>query len=183
LQPNGRKEECMAKKKNEVAVVGPTGLAPAGAPAAAVPSGIPAAVIPPGSLPPFATPVPGYQQQAPPANAAIPQVVTGEVNASDFAMQLYLKGSDVPQEYSTFKVRVVAFVRIQGSRSPLVAQIDPAFGKQYLPLNKTNIKQLSALVGNNLQVACGKVLSLTCYPVNNPSSGQMSRGLYVTGVE
>jgi len=173
----------MAKKKQEVSVVGPGGLAPAGLPAASTPSGVPPAVIPAGTpLPSFVPP--GQQVQfQPPQNTAVPQVVTGEVNAADFAMQLYLKGSDVPAEYSTFKVRVVAFVRIQGSRSPLVAQIDPAFGKQYLPLNKTNIKQLAGLIGNNLQATCGRVLTLTCYPVNNPSSGQMSRGLYITGVE
>lgn len=173
------------KKKDEVAVVGPSGLAPALAPAGAAPSAIPAAQIPPA---PVATPAfpqfPGAAQFPAAQVAGVPQVVTGEVSANDFAMQLYLKGSDVPAEYSTFKVKVVAFVKIPGSRSPLVCQIDPAFGKQFLPLNKTNIKQLATLTGqNNLQVVCGRVLTLACYPVNNPNTAQMSRGLYITAVE
>jgi len=114
-----------------------------------------------------------------------PRQITGPVFASSFQIEdVYLKGSDIPQGITQTKVKVLAFVQIPGSRSPLVAQIETVYGKSYLPLNKTNIKQIQTLIQqDDLSVIVGHTLHLTVYMVNNPSNNQMSRGLYVTGGE
>lgn len=171
----------MAKKKDASAVA--PFVSPGGAPASVVPPA--PAAAPPSFLPAGSgAPPPGFSPFGGGPSAAVPQVITGEINANDYAMQLYLKGSDVPMEHSTFKVKVVAFVKIPNTRSPLVAQIEPMFGKQYLPLNKTNIKQIAGITQQtDLRCVIGRFLHLTVYPVNNPQSGQMSRGLYVSGAE
>jgi hypothetical protein len=175
----------MTKKKDETATVGPGGKAVApfvvpGASASALAVGAPAAA-PPAFAPP-GSPAAAAAAAAFPAGGPVP--ITGEVRADDFAMQLYLKGSDVPQGESQVRVRVQGFVKIAGSRSPLVAQIEPTFGKSYLPLNKTNIKQIAAITQNNdLRCIIGRILVLVVYPVPNPTTGQMARGLFVGGAE
>jgi len=170
----------MPRKKNAT-VVGPGGVTPFTVPAGTT---TPAAAIP---VPATAVTPPAFPGSPQAATAAlfpssVPQSITGEVNATDFAMQLYLKGSDVPQGTSDLEVKVIGFVRIQGSRSPLIAQIEPMYGKSYLPLNKTNIKQIAGITQNNdLRCIIGRFLKLTVYPVNNPSTGEMARGLFVSG--
>lgn len=180
-------------KRKEVSPA-PGFAAPAPAPAAAPVPGWPAPA--PGAAPAPAWPAPG--PGAPPAvPAAAPgtwgnpfgqtpavQPISGPINADDFAMNQYLKGSDLPQGVNQIDVRITGFVRIQGSRSPMVAQIEAnPSGKIYLPLNKTNIQQLAAFIGKDLSAAIGKLVTLVVYPVNNPSQGGLTRGLYVAGVK
>jgi hypothetical protein len=173
----------VAKKKEEtVTVVGPGGVAPFVVPgtSAATPAAVQAS---PATAPPAFVP-PGSPAAAAAFPSNVPQPITGEVRADDFAMQMYLKGSDVPANLTEVKVKVLGFVRIAGSRSPLIAQIEPTYGKSYLPLNKTNIKQIAAITQNNdLRCIIGRTLKLMTYPVNNPSSGQLARGLFVGGAE
>jgi hypothetical protein len=134
-----------------------------------------------GAAPPRFAQAPGNQ---PVSAAGSVRAVTGPVSASEFGMQQYLKGSDVPKEEAQVRCKVKGFVQIPGSRSPLVAEIEPVYGKQYLPLNKTNIAQIAGITQiDDLSVIIGYVLVLTVYPVNNPSSGAMTRGLYVSGIE
>jgi hypothetical protein len=151
--------EGMAKKKKAAAQV--VSAAPGFLP------GAPQSFMPPGS--------PGAAPQAVP--------MQGPINASDYAASNFLRGQDVPTSQNEIKVKVLSFVKIPGSRSPLVCQIEKAYDREFLPLNKTNIKQLAGIVGNNLQIVVGKSLVLVIYPVNNPSTGQMTRGLYVSRVE
>lgn len=177
------------KKSNEPVVVNPGG-APVAAPPITAPP--PQFAPPPTNPTPMFAPPPSAPPSAPmPANpffnpapqAAPIAAYSGPINADDFAMQIYLKGTDVPANETFARCKIVQFVKIQGSRSPLVAQIEPVHGKNYLPLNKTNIKQLSAFVGKNLAAAIGRTVVMVVYPVNNPQSGQMTRGLYVGAVE
>lgn len=108
--------------------------------------------------------------------------IKGPISADDYAMNLYLKGSDIPAELSQVEVQIVEFVKVQGSRSPVVARIAPnPSGKELLPLNKTNINQLAQYVGKDLSAAVGKFVLLVVYPVPNPQTGGTARGLYVAG--
>jgi hypothetical protein len=127
----------------------------------------------------------GYMQptqSAMPATNA-PRPYIGPLNAKDFSGGNYLKGSDVPQSITEVKVRIIGFVTVPGSRSPLVCQIEKTYERDLLPLNKTNIKQISAMIGDDLRALVGRMVVLMIYPVNNPSTGQPSRGLYVARVE
>jgi hypothetical protein len=169
----------MTKKATEVQTVGP-GNTPARKPFV-VPGQDPATAPMPGQAPPLRQFPPMQQQQQPPGYAG-PQQITGEVKASDFGeLYAYLKGSDLPLDHNNVEVTVTGFVKIPGSRSPLVATIVPVFGREYLPLNKININQIKVITGQeDLRCIIGRKLVLTIYPVNNPSTGTMARGLYVT---
>jgi len=143
--------------------------APAAPPLAAQPGG------PPSYSPP--------QQAASAPGVSRPIPYTGPVNAKDFSSGNFLKGSDVPTGTNEVKVRALGFVTVPGSRSPLVLQIEKYLDRELMPLNKTNIKQVAAFVGDDLRAVIGRVIVLMVYPVNNPQTGQMSRGLYVSRVE
>jgi hypothetical protein len=173
----------MAKKAEEIKTVGPggTGVRPF-----VVPGQDPSTGTMPRSvgLPQFAGAVPMATNQPITGGFGGPTPVTGAVNADDFGLTPFLKGTDVPEEQSQIKVRVLGFVTIPGSRSPLVALIEPQFGKNYLPLNKINIQQISTITQQkDLRCIIGRDLVLTVYPVNNPSTMKMTRGLYVSGAE
>jgi len=121
----------------------------------------------------------GFPAQA--GRSATP--IQGPIMASEFTRSDFLRGQDVPDGQSEVRIKARGFVAMQGVRSPLVLEIDPVGDKHYLPLNKTNIKQLEKLVGGNLQALVGKAVILATYPVNNPSTGQMTKGLYIMRVE
>lgn len=149
----------------------------------------PVSAAPPGSSffqpgPPRAE-VPGWPSggnNAPSVTAtAVP--FDGPINADDYAANQFLKGSDVPAGTNEVRVRVKQFVKIQNARSPLIVQIEPTLGKEYLPLNKTNIGAIAKIIGKDLRLLINRTLVLIAYPVNNPSTGQMGRGLFVARVE
>src|SRR6266852_9770843 len=141
----------------------------------------PAAAPPaqPGGPPSYSPP----QQTASVPGTSRPIPYTGPVNAKDFGSGNFLKGSDVPTGTKEVKVRALGFVTVPGSRSPLVLQIEKYLDRELMPLNKTNIKQVATFVGDDLRAVIGRVIVLMVYPVNNPQTGQMSRGLYVSRVE
>ncbi|SRR6266436_2335472 len=137
------------------------------------------------STPPASQTPPGYTappQVYGPGATAKPMPYTGPVKASDFSSGNFLKGSDVPATLSEVKVRVLGFVTVQGSRSPLVAQIEKMYEKELLPLNKTNIKQLAAMIGDDLRQIVNKTIVFWVGPVPDPS-GNIVRGLRIFRVE
>lgn len=162
-------------KKNDAPVVGPSGK-PVVAPFVPPPGGTP--LLPPPSFAP-----PGSPAAAAAATARAPAIIDGPVLASAFELEdIYLKGSDIPTDKSQAEVKVLAFVSLPNSRSPLVAQIEETYGKKYLPLNKTNIKQIQLITQqDDLRCILGRTLVLVVYPVNNPQTKQMTRGIYVGG--
>lgn len=174
----------MTTKKAEVQTVGPSGT-PARKPFV-VPGQDPSTAPMPGQAPQLPAFVgnnrPQQQQNNSQPVAAGPQPITGEVRASEFGeLYAYLKGSDLPLDQNTIEVTVTGFVKIPGSRSPLVATVVPVLGKDYLPLNKININQIKSITGQeDMRCIIGRKLVLTVYPVNNPSTNTMARGLYVT---
>jgi len=108
--------------------------------------------------------------------------MTGPIRGDDYAGTQYLKGVDLPTGTNEVRVRVIQFVYIPGQRSPLACQIDKVYGKEYLGINKTNIKQLMTLGFPDLSVLAGKTLVLATYPTNTPD-GKMTIGLWVRSVE
>lgn len=146
-------------------------------------SAIPRANIPNGPMP-----FPGGPPQqsiggGPGPMGGGPRPMTGPIRGEDYAGVPYLKGSDLPVGVNEVRVKVLQFMYIPGQRSPLACQIEKVHGKEIMGINKTNIKQLMTLGFPDLSLVIGRTLVLGTYPVNNPTTGAMTKGLWITSVE
>lgn len=157
-------------------------------PAAAPPAqGPPRAQIPSSPIP-WAPPFPSvagpgaFSPGAGPMGGG-PRSMTGPINANEYAGTPYLKGTDLPSGVNQVKARILEWVYIPGQRSPLACRIEKLYEKEFLGVNKTNIKQLLGFGFPDLSVLVNRTLVLGTYPVNNPSTGQMTKGLWIMGVE
>jgi hypothetical protein len=78
----------------------------------------------------------------------------------------------------TFKV-----VRDPGPQfnSPLIADLaTPCLDQDSVALNKTNIKRLTSLLGDDYEKWAGAKVTFERYLTNNPQTGQQAMGLVVT---
>lgn len=150
---------------------------------------VPRAAIPSTPMPPFPGGAPAFQPQPqgqPGGQGPLgggPRPFTGPIRAGDYAGVPYLKGSDLPVGVSQVKVKIIQWVYVPGQRSPLACQIEKVYEKELLGINKTNIKQLITLGFPELSVLVGRTLVLGTYPVNNPTTGQLTVGLWIQAVE
>lgn len=95
-----------------------------------------------------------------------------------------LKGSDIPKSAQ----RVTVFVNQVREApeqwgSPLVADIDEVHGAKAIALNKTNVKHLVRLIGDDYDDWAGFEVTFEKVRVNNPTTGEMTTGLEVAGVK
>ena len=93
-----------------------------------------------------------------------------------------LKGSDVPAGTKTVTVEV-AGVRESpdGFDAPVILDLKkPVHGKSAWAVNKTNLKALIKLFGEDEQNLVGKKIKLEVISVRNPQTGEIVRSLAVS---
>jgi len=93
-----------------------------------------------------------------------------------------LKGSDVPEGTTTITI-VIEEVRQspEGFNAPIIVGLKkPIHGKSAWAVNKTNLKMLIKLFGDNPEKLIGKKLKLVVITVQNPQTGEMVRSLAVS---
>ena len=95
-----------------------------------------------------------------------------------------LKGSDLPKSQRTVTVKVTDVREAPDSfNSPVILDIEPVFERTAFPVNKSNTKRLSELIGDDLSELKGKKVTLEKILVNNPKENKMVWGLIVTSVK
>jgi len=93
-----------------------------------------------------------------------------------------LKGSDVPADKTTITI-VIEEVRQSPedfSAPAIVVLKKPIYGKSAWAVNKTNLKMLIKLFGDNVEKLIGKKIKLVVITVQNPQTGEMVRSLAVS---
>lgn len=97
----------------------------------------------------------------------------------------FLKGTDLKKSERSITVKCTAIRKPgEGFLSPLIMDVECSLeGKTSFPLNKTNIKRLAELVGDDLEKAVGQKFRLEKVLVNNPKTNQMTYSLIITGKE
>jgi hypothetical protein len=93
-----------------------------------------------------------------------------------------LKGSDIPEGTTTITI-VIEQVRQspEGFNAPIIVGLKkPIHGKSAWAVNKTNLKMLIKLFGDNPERLIGKKLKLVVITVQNPQTGEMVRSLAVS---
>jgi len=95
-----------------------------------------------------------------------------------------LKGSDIPKS----KQNVVVFVNSVREApeewgSPLVMDIEEVYECTALALNKTNVKHLVTMIGDDYDEWAGYEVTFTKVRVTNPQTGQSVTGLEVESVK
>jgi hypothetical protein len=93
-----------------------------------------------------------------------------------------LKGSDVPDGTTTITI-VIAEVRQAPDEfnAPVIVTFKKAVhGKSAWAVNKTNLKMLIKLFGDNVEKLIGKKVKLVIITVQNPQTGDMVRSLAVS---
>jgi hypothetical protein len=93
-----------------------------------------------------------------------------------------LKGSDVPDGTTTITI-VIAEVRQAPDEfnAPVIVVLKkPIHGKTAWAVNKTNLKALIKLFGDNGEKLIGKKVKLAIITVQNPQTGEMVRSLAVS---
>jgi len=95
-----------------------------------------------------------------------------------------LKGSDLKKTERTITV-FVHLVRESPEEwsSPLVMDIDETHGCTAMALNKSNIKRLVSLIGDDYEEWAGYDMTFEKVRVNNPQTRQMADGLVVDSVK
>lgn len=95
-----------------------------------------------------------------------------------------LKGSDLPLKTARVKIRLREVREAPADfGSPMIADLaEPVFDRAAFPLNKTNIKHLIELLGDDYAKWVGKTLLLEKIRVNNPKTGRLGWGLAVIDV-
>jgi len=92
-----------------------------------------------------------------------------------------LKGSDVPTGTTTITI-VIEEVRQapdEFNAPVIVALKKPIYGKSAWAVNKTNLKTLIKLFGDNVEKLIRKKVKLMVITVQNPQTGEMVRSLAV----
>jgi hypothetical protein len=92
-----------------------------------------------------------------------------------------LKGSDVPEGTTSITI-VVEGVRQapdEFNAPGILAFKKPIYGKSAWSVNKTNLKMLIKLYGDNPEKLIGKKIKLIIITVQNPQTGEMVRSLAV----
>lgn len=93
-----------------------------------------------------------------------------------------LKGSDVPKNQQSIKIKVKAVREApKNFQSPIILDIGEQFGKSAIALNKTSCQALADKYGDDLEKLAGKTLVFYVALQNNPKTGKMTRSL--TAVE
>jgi hypothetical protein len=93
-----------------------------------------------------------------------------------------LKGSDVPEGITTTTI-VMEEVRQapEDFNAPAIVTFKkPVHGKSAWAVNKTNLKMLIKLFGDNVENLVGKKVRLVIITVQNPQTGDMVRSLAVS---
>lgn len=93
-----------------------------------------------------------------------------------------LKGSDVPDGTTTITI-VIEEVRQAPDEfnAPVIIGFKkPLYGKNAWAVNKTNLKTLIRLFGDNVEKLIGKKVKLVIVTVQNPQTGDMVRSLAVS---
>jgi hypothetical protein len=93
-----------------------------------------------------------------------------------------LNGSDVPAGTKSITI-VVAGIREspEGFGAPAIIDFKtPIFGKSAWAVNKTNLRALIKLVGEDEQKLIGKKIKLEIISVHNPQTGEIVPGLAVS---
>lgn len=93
-----------------------------------------------------------------------------------------LKGSDVPVGITIITI-VIEEVRQSPDdfNAPVILVLKkPIYGKSAWAVNKTNLKMLIKLFGDNPERLIGKKIKLVVITVQNPQSGEMVRSLAVS---
>ena len=93
-----------------------------------------------------------------------------------------LKGSDVPDGVTTITI-VIAEIRQapEDFNAPVIVVLKkPIYNKSAWAVNKTNLKMLIKLFGDNVEKLIGKKVKLVIITVQNPQTGEMVRSLAVS---
>jgi hypothetical protein len=93
-----------------------------------------------------------------------------------------LKGSDVPSGTKSITI-VVAVVREspEGFGAPVILDLEKqVYGKSAWAVNKTNLKTLIKLYGEDEQSLVGKKIKLEVISVRNPQTGEIVLSLAVS---
>ncbi|HTT23669.1 MAG TPA: hypothetical protein VMG82_32375 [Candidatus Sulfotelmatobacter sp.] len=102
-------------------------------------------------------------------------------NGSNGKAGSLLNGSDVPAGTKSITI-VVAAVREspEGFGSPAIADLKtPLYGKSAWAVNKTNLKALIKLFGEDEQRLVGKKVKLEIISIRNPQTGEIVPGFAV----
>lgn len=93
-----------------------------------------------------------------------------------------LKGSDVPPGTKSITIGVAAIRESpEGFGAPAIIDLKtPVYGKSAWPVNKTNLKMLIKLGGEDEQKWVGKRIKLEVIAVHNPQTGEMVPSLAVS---
>jgi hypothetical protein len=93
-----------------------------------------------------------------------------------------LKGSDVPKNVNSIKVKVTAVREApKNFQSPIIIDIQEMYGKSAMALNKTSCQALADRYDDDLEKLVGKTVQFWIALQNNPKSGKLTRSL--TAVE
>jgi hypothetical protein len=93
-----------------------------------------------------------------------------------------LKGSDVPEGTATITI-VIGEIRQapEDFNAPVIVALKkPIYGKTAWVVNKTNLKMLIKLFGDNVEKLASKKVKLVIIMVQNPQTGEMVRSLAVS---
>jgi hypothetical protein len=94
-----------------------------------------------------------------------------------------LKGSNLPKSKKSVTVFVNAVREAPDEwKSPLVMDIDPVYECGTIALNKTNVKLLVQMIGDDYEAWAGYEVTFAKVLVNNPQTHRMTAGLLVESV-
>ena len=93
-----------------------------------------------------------------------------------------LNGSDVPPGTKTITIEVAAVRESpEGFGAPVILDLKkPIYGKSAWAVNKTNLKMLIKLFGDDEHNLVGKKIKLEVISVRNPQTGEMVPSLAVS---
>jgi hypothetical protein len=96
--------------------------------------------------------------------------------------QSLLHGSDVPDGIKTLLIEVETIEPSpDGFDAPAISRFrKPVYGKSAWAVNKTNMKMLIKLYGDDEEQLVGKKIKLEVILVRNPQTGENVRGLAVS---
>ncbi len=93
-----------------------------------------------------------------------------------------LNGSDVPVGTKSITIEVAGVHESpEGFGAPVILELKkPVYGKTAWPVNKTNLKTLIKLFGDDEQNLVGKKIKLEVISVRNPQTGEIVPSLAVS---
>jgi len=93
-----------------------------------------------------------------------------------------LNGSDIPAGTKTITIEIMAVRESpEGFSAPLILDLKkPIYGKSAWAVNRTNLKMLIKLFGDNEENLVGKKIKLEVISVRNPQTGEIVPSLAVS---